>query len=70
MFNLNFRKLLFNGIWDAGGTDTGQPEFNVVTTTVNTDGQNVTVGSLTSEDDAWSWFNTLIHSLNRVVKMQ
>lgn len=67
MFNLNFKKLLFNGIWNAGGTDTGNPGFNVVTTTVNTDGQNVTVGSSTSDSDAWYWFNTLIHALNRVV---
>lgn len=67
MFNLNFRKLLFNGIWNAGGTDTGNPKFNDATTTVNTDGQNVTVGSSTSESDAEYWFNTLIHALNRVV---
>lgn len=67
MFNLNFKKLLFNGVWNAGGTDTNGPGFNTVTTTVNTDGQNVTVGSSSSESDAWYWFNSLIHALNRVV---
>lgn len=67
MFNLNFKKLLFNGIWNAGGTDKVNPSFNVETTTVNTDGQNVTVGSSTSEANAGYWFNTLIHALNRVV---
>ena len=67
MFNLNFKKLLFNGIWDAGGTGTGEPGFNVATTTVNTEGQNVTVGSSTSDSEARYWFNTLIHALNRVV---
>lgn len=67
MFNLNFKKLFFNGIWSAGGTGTGNPGFNVATTVVNTDGQNVTVGSSTSESDAWYYFNTLINALNRVV---
>lgn len=67
MFNLNFRKLLFNGIWNAGGTDAKHPTFTVATTTVNTDGQNVTVGSSTSDSDAEFWFNTLIHALNMVV---
>lgn len=67
MFNLNFKKLLFNGIWNAGGTFTDNPKFNVETTTVNTDGQNVTVGNSTNESSAGLWFNTLIHALNNVV---
>lgn len=66
MFNLNFKKLLFNGIWSSGGAGAGDPKFNVATTVVNTDGQNVIVGSSSSDSDAKAYFNTLIHALNEI----
>ena len=67
MFNLNFKKLLFNGIWGSGGAGMAEPKFNVATTVVNTDGQNVIVGSSSSDSDAKYYFNTLIHALNVMV---
>lgn len=67
MFNLNFRKLLFNGIWNSGNSGSDTPIFNVDTTVVDTAGGNVTVGSSSSTSTAQFWFASLIHSLNRMV---
>ena len=67
MFNLNFRKLLFNGIWNSGEEGTNYPQFENPTNVIDINGSTKQIGSATSSD-AETTFNTIIHALNRVVK--
>lgn len=66
MFNLNFKKLLFNGIWNSGDTQTSPPQFEKETQVTNISGQTVTVGDASNFSIAQYWINTVIHALNRI----
>lgn len=68
MFNLNFRKLLFNGIWNSGETGTNYPQFENPTNIIDINGATKQIGSSSSSSEAEYTFNTIIHALNRVVK--
>lgn len=68
MFNLNFRKLLFNGIWNSGEAGTNCPQFENPTNIIDINGTTKQIGSATSSSEAEYTFNTIIHALNRVVK--
>lgn len=67
MFNLNFRKLLFNGIWNSGQAGTNYPQFEIPTNIIDINGATKQIGS-SSSSEAESTFNSIIHALNRVVK--
>lgn len=68
MFNLNFKKLLFNGIWNSGQAGTGAPQFENPTNVIDINGTTKQIGSSSSTYDAEYTFNTLIHALNRCAK--
>lgn len=68
MFNLNFRKLLFNGIWNSGQEGTNYPQFENPTNVIDINGTTKQIGSATSTTEAEDTFNSIIHALNRVVK--
>lgn len=68
MFNLNFKKLLFNGIWNSGQSGTNAPQFENTTNVIDINGSTKQIGSATSSSEAEYTFNTIIHALNRVVK--
>lgn len=68
MFNLNFRKLLFNGIWNSGETGTNSPQFENPTNVIDINGATKQIGSASSSSEAEYTFNSIIHALNRVVK--
>ena len=68
MFNLNFKKLLFNGIWNSGQTATNPPQFENPTNVIDINGATKQIGSSTSSSDAEYTFNSIIHALNRVAK--
>lgn len=63
MFNLNFRKLLFNGIWNSGDVGAQPPQFNNPTNVIDINGATKLVGS-TQVSDAKDTFNSIIHALN------
>lgn len=68
MFNLNFRKLLFNGIWNSGQAGTYPPQFEIPTNIIDINGATKQIGSSSSSSEAEQTFNSIIHALNRVVK--
>ena len=68
MFNLNFKKLLFNGIWNAGQAGTAGPQFENPTNVIDINGATKQIGSSSSSLEAEYTFNTIIHALNRVAK--
>lgn len=68
MFNLNFKKLLFNGIWNAGQAGTGCPQFENPTNVIDINGSTKQIGSLSDITEAEYIFNSLIHALNRIAK--
>lgn len=68
MFNLNFKKLLFNGIWNSGQAGTSGPQFESPTNVIDINGATKQIGSSTSTYDAEYTFNTVIHALNRLSK--
>lgn len=68
MFNLNFKKLLFNGIWNSGQVTTNPPQFENPTNVIDINGSTKKIGSLTSSSEAEQTFNTIIHALNRLAK--
>lgn len=68
MFNLNFKKLLFNGIWNAGQAGTDGPQFENPTNVIDINGATKQIGSSSSSSEAEYTFNTIIHALNRVAK--
>ena len=45
MFNLNFRKLLFNGIWNSGQAGTNYPQFEIPTNIIDINGATKQIGS-------------------------
>lgn len=67
MFNLNFRKLLFNGIWNSGQAGTAPPQFENPTNVIDINGSTKQIGSASS-GEAENTFNSIIHALNRVIK--
>lgn len=67
MFNLNFKKLLFNGIWNSGQAGTSYPQFENPTNIIDINGATKQIGS-PSISVAEETFNTIIHTLNRVAK--
>lgn len=68
MFNLNFKKLLFNGIWNSGQAGTNGPQFENPTNVIDINGATKQIGSSASSYDAEFTFNSIIHALNRVAK--
>ena len=68
MFNLNFKKLLFNGIWNSGQAGTNYPQFENPTNVIDINGATKQIGSSSSTLDAENTFNTIIHALNRLAK--
>lgn len=68
MFNLNFKKLLFNGIWNSGQAGTNGPQFENPTNVIDINGATKQIGSSSSSYDAEYTFNTIIHALNRCGK--
>lgn len=68
MFNLNFRKLLFNGIWNSGQAGTAPPQFENPTNVIDINGATKQIGSSSSSSQAEYTFNSIIHALNRVAK--
>ena len=66
MFNLNFRKLLFNGIWNSGDTATNPPLFNNPTNIIDINGATKQIGSTASISEAKDTFSSIIHALNTV----
>lgn len=68
MFNLNFRKLLFNGIWNSGQAGTAPPQFENPTNVIDINGATKQIGSSTSSTEAEYTFNAIIHTLNRLAK--
>lgn len=68
MFNLNFRKILFNGIWNSGQTATNYPQFESPTNITDINGITQQIGSATIPSEAEDTFNSVIHALNRVAK--
>lgn len=67
MFNLNFKKLLFNGIWNSGDSGTHYPQFENPTNVIDINGATKLIGSSDSTI-AQNTFNSLIHALNRLAK--
>lgn len=63
MFNLNFKKLLFNGIWDSGDAATNPPLFNKPTNVIDINGATKQIGS-TQTSEAKDTFSSIIHALN------
>ena len=68
MFNLNFKKLLFNGIWNSGQAGTNAPQFENPTNIIDINGSTKQIGSSSSSSEAEFTFNSVIHALNRVAK--
>lgn len=68
MFNLNFRKILFNGIWNSGQAGTAPPQFENPTNIIDINGSTKQIGSPSSSSEAEYTFNTIIHAFNRVAK--
>lgn len=68
MFNLNFKKLFFNGIWNSGQAGTNYPQFENPTNIIDINGSTKQIGSPSSSSDAEHTFNSIIHALNRVAK--
>lgn len=68
MFNLNFKKLLFNGIWNSGQAGTSGPQFENPTNVIDINGSTKQIGSAASTSDAEYTFNSVIHALNRLSK--
>lgn len=68
MFNLNFKKLLFNGIWNSGQAGTTPPQFENPTNVIDVNGTTKQIGSSSSSSEAEETINSIIHALNRVAK--
>lgn len=68
MFNLNFKKILFNGIWNSGQAGTSYPQFENPTNIIDINGTTQQIGSTTSSSDAEGTINSIIHALNRLAK--
>ena len=68
MFNLNFKKILFNGIWNSGDEVTNPPQFEILTNVIDVNGTTKQIGSPTSSSDAQDTFSSVIHALNRLEK--
>lgn len=68
MFNLNFRKIFFNGIWNSGQAAKEPPQFGNPTNVIDINGTTKQIGSSSSSNEAELTFNTIIHTLNRVAK--
>lgn len=67
MFNLNFKKLLFNGIWNSGQAGTSGPQFENPTNVIDINGSTKQIGSASTYDAEYT-FNSVIHALNRLSK--
>lgn len=67
MFNLNFKKLFFNGIWNSGEEGTNYPKFDNPTNITDINGTTQQIGS-TIPSDAESTFDSIINALSGVVK--